>query len=166
VARALFREYREWLVEHREVTAFGDAILRRGLQYFDREIADLPGDYAPPGGALFVAFEGPTAFGCAALRRQGRGVAEFKRLYVRATHRGTGMGRRLTRRALERARRLGYRRVVLDTLPTMVAAIATYRKMGFRPTGKYWPHPVKDALFFEYRLNPTKRARGAVRAHR
>ena len=133
-ARALFLEYRAWLVEHREVTAFGDEILARGLAHLDREIETLPGEYSPPDGALFLAYDGTTAFGCAAIHRQSEGVGEFKRLYVRDSHRGRGVGMQLTRRALERARTLGYRRVVLDTLPTMVGAIATYRKMGFRAT--------------------------------
>lgn len=150
-ARALFREYRAWLVEHREVTAFGDAILERGLAYLDREIADLPGDYGPPGGALLIAYDGSTPVGCAGLHRLGSRVAEVKRVYVRPTFRGGGVGRRLTERALRAARRLGYRRVVLDTIPTMKHAIAMYRTMGFQPTERYWPHPVADALFFEYR---------------
>ena len=163
VARTLFQEDRTWLAEHREVTDFGDEVLEHGLKYLDQEIAGLPGEFAPPTGALFVAFDGREGFGCAALRRQGPSSAEFKRLYIRASYRGGGIGRRLTRRALKKARELGYRTVLLDTIPTMVAAAAMYRSMGFRPTRRYWPHPVQDALFFEYplvrRAGPRQRTR-------
>jgi GNAT superfamily N-acetyltransferase len=151
-ARALFLEYRQWLVTHREVTAFPDSVLQTGLRLFDEEIEGLPGQYARPRGALFIAYDGPTPVGCAALRPHEDATAEFKRLFVRPSRRSAGLGRRLTRRALQCARRLGYRRVVLDTLPRMVRAIALYRNMGFRPTEPYWAHPVRGAMFFEFRL--------------
>jgi ribosomal protein S18 acetylase RimI-like enzyme len=151
-ARGLFREYRTWLAEHREVTAFDDAILQRGLSWLDEEIARLPGEYAPPGGALLLAYDGDRPFGCAGVRRWHEGVAELKRVYVNPTYRGGGMGRQLTESALEQARTLGYTRVVLDTLPQMQSAIALYRKMGFQPIDPYWAHPVAGALFFEYRF--------------
>jgi ribosomal protein S18 acetylase RimI-like enzyme len=79
-------------------------------------------------------------------------VGEIKRVYVRPEGRGQGIGRRLTRAALDEAKRLGYHRVVLDTLPSMGSAVALYRKMGFRPIPAYWKHPVPGALFFEYAL--------------
>jgi len=147
-ATAMLREYREWLVTHREVTAFDDSILKVGADDFDREIDALPGAYRPPRGALFVVRDGSDAIGCGALRPQGRNVAEVKRLYLRSSYRGRGLGRRIARTVLRRARQLGYERVVLDTLPTMTAAIELYRSMGFRPIRAYWQHPVPGALFF------------------
>jgi GNAT superfamily N-acetyltransferase len=157
-ARKLFLEYRAWLAVHREVTAFADSFLKTGLSFLDEEIRALPGAYAPPRGALLVAYEGATPIGCAALRPHGPGTAEFKRLFVRPSRRNTGVGRRLTLRTLARARRLGYDRVVLDTLPRMDRAIALYRTLGFRTIPRYWDHPVADALFFELRLKPPPQA--------
>ncbi|MCI4372665.1 MAG: GNAT family N-acetyltransferase [Thermoplasmata archaeon] len=150
--KVLFAEYRAWLVAHREVTNFPDSVLRRGLALFDAEQSGLPGDYVSPKGALFLAFEGRTPIGLAALRYHKGRTAEFKRLYVRPACRSAGVGRRLTVRALQRARQLGYRRVVLDTLPRMVRAIALYRKLGFRRIDPFWDHPVPTALFFELDL--------------
>jgi putative acetyltransferase len=147
-AGRLFREYLGWLLAHREVTAFSDAILERGRIDFEREISNLPGEYADPGGGLLLAVRGRSLVGCGAFRRVREGVAELKRIYVRSGARGFGVGRRLTLELLDRVRRRGYRRVVLDTLPTMTAAIALYRSLGFRPVRAYWPNPVPGALFF------------------
>ncbi|MCI4343000.1 MAG: GNAT family N-acetyltransferase [Thermoplasmata archaeon] len=153
VARALFLEYRAWLVEHREVTAFADSVLARGLLRMDQEIADLPGKYSPPRGALFVAFADQEPIGCAALRPWDEYTAELKRLFVRTSARTRGVGRRLTARALEKAHQLGVRRVILDTLPGMTGAISLYRTMGFQAIPAYWPNPVASALYFEYRFD-------------
>jgi putative acetyltransferase len=150
--RSLFLEYRAWLADHREVTAFDDSVLETGLRYFDQEVASLPGEYGPPRGALVLAFRDTKAVGMGALRSLRKNVGEIKRVYVRPEARGEGLGHRITRAVLNRARTLGYDRVVLDTLPKMTAAIAVYRSMGFVPIPPYWPHPVPDALFFEYRL--------------
>ena len=159
-ARALFLQYRQWLVDHREVSAFFDeSVLSTGLRHFDTEVATLPGEYGRPRGALILAWAKADPVGCGALRRIGRDVAEIKRLYVRPEHRGAGFGRRITRVLLNRARKLGYRRVVLDTLPGMTSAIGIYRSMGFVPIRAYWAHPYPDALFFEYRLYRTSGAR-------
>jgi len=96
---------------------------------------------------------------CGALRRLGPKVAEIKRIYVRADHRGPGFGPRLTRALLDRAKELRYERVRVDTLPTMTAAIQFYQEMGFDPIPAYWPHPVPGALFFEYRVEKPRSKR-------
>ena len=83
---------------------------------------------------------------------------------MREDHRGPGFGPRLTRALLKRARELGYERVRVDTLPTMAAANQFYPEMGFKPIPAYWDHPVRGALFFEYKLGkpkPTPRRNGA-----
>jgi putative acetyltransferase len=157
-ARGLFREYRAWLVEHREVTNFPDSQLTTGLERFDQELAGLPGDYASPGGELLVAYLDKTSVGCAALRPLPEQSMELKRVFVRPTARGGGIGRRLTTRSLEVAAQLGARRVVLDTLPGMTAAIGLYRELGFRPIQAYWPNPVATALYFELQLGAASRA--------
>lgn len=120
-----------------------------GFQAFDDELADLPGRYAPPDGALFVATAGGRTIGCVGLRSLGDGTCELKRLYVRPEHRGGGTGRRLVDAALGEARRRGYLRMRLDTVPGMEGAQALYERLGFREIAAYTDNPVAGARFLE-----------------
>jgi GNAT superfamily N-acetyltransferase len=119
------------------------------FQEFDHELASLPGDYAPDRrGALLLAWLGDSCCGCVALRAFDDEQCEMKRLYVRADSRGLGAGRLLAEAVIERARQLGYRRMLLDTLPAMREAHALYRRLGFVETAPYRFNPVPGAAFF------------------
>ena len=124
------------------------------FQQFDREVAELPGAYTPPQGALLVARTGAETLGCVALRPHSAEICELKRLYVRPTARGGGLGRLLVEEALAEARRLGYRRVRLDTVPGMETAQALYERLGFREIRPYTTNPIAGARFLELDLMP------------
>jgi GNAT superfamily N-acetyltransferase len=123
--------------------------LRLDLSYQDleRELAELPGAYAPPRGRLLIAWVGGEPAGCIALRPLGSGVCEMKRLYVRPAHRGHGLGRVLVGAVVAEARAVGYRRMVLDTLATMETARALYRSFGFRPIEPYYANPLCSVVY-------------------
>jgi ribosomal protein S18 acetylase RimI-like enzyme len=140
-ARGLFRAYA--------------ASLPVDLDYqdFPTELATLPGKYGPPAGALLLARDRTgTAIGCVGLRRLDDGVGEMKRLYVDPIARGSGLGQALMEAVLAEAVRLGYREIRLDTLPTMTAAIAMYRRAGFEPVAPYYDTAPAGTLFLGRRL--------------
>lgn len=144
-ARALFEEYAAQL---------GVSLC---FQDFDRELATLPGAYAAPRGGLWLAGLRDDPAGCVALRPLDHDmdgvattdIAEIKRLYLRPSARGTGLGRRLAETALDGARSRGYRIVKLDTLADMHAARALYARMGFRPCAAYYHNPLGGTLYME-----------------
>lgn len=125
--------------------------LRLDFQSFDAEVAGLPGAYAPPGGAFLWARSDDRLTGIVALRPLDRAarIAEMKRLFVVPAARGHDVGRRLAVAAIEAARDLGYARMRLDTLPSMVAARQLYMTLGFAPTAPYYDTPVAGTLFME-----------------
>ena len=140
-ARELFAEYAAWLG------------INLCFQNFEKELAELPGEYVPPTGRLFLAFAGDQISGCVALRRLEEGTCEIKRLFVRPEFRGKGLGSELTQAVIDAAREIGYERMRLDTLPSkMDRAIAMYRALGFREIEAYYRHPVAGATCMELSL--------------
>lgn len=117
------------------------------FQGFDAEVRDLPGPYAPPRGRLLLATQDGQAVGCVALREAGWPRAEMKRLYVRPSARGRGLGRALVSDVLSQAAAIGYAEVVLDTLPSMVEAQQLYAHFGFRDIPSYRPNPVQGTRY-------------------
>jgi putative acetyltransferase len=161
--RPLFQDYRGWIADHRDPTLDAQPRVEAGLALLDRLVAELPGAYGPPSGDVILAVRRGSIVACGALREIEPGVGEIKRIYVRPDHRGPGFGPILTGAVLDRARELGYARVRVDTLGSMVAAIEFYQAMGFRPIPSYWPHPAPGARFFEYRFeSPKRRDRSAA----
>jgi GNAT superfamily N-acetyltransferase len=138
VVRALFEEYAASL----------DVDLC--FQDFDRELAELPGDYRAPRGSLLVADVGGRAVGCIALRPlagNDAAAGEVKRLYLRVDARGSGAGRALAEAVIQRARAAGYRMLKLDTLASMTAARTLYASLGFRACEAYYRNPLPGVTY-------------------
>ena len=141
LARTLFEEYG---------ASLGFSLC---FQNFDKELADLPGMYAPPAGRLLLATFDQANAGCAGLHPLEGDVCEMKRLYVRSQFRGSGLGQRLAETAIAEARVIGYRRMCLDTIVgKMDHAIALYHRLGFRAIDPYRPNPIPGALYMELTL--------------
>ncbi len=126
------------------------------FQDFEGEIANLPGDYATPRGALLLAHVDGAIAGCCALRPLDSSdyvnAAEMKRLYVRPAFRGLGLGRQLAEAILDAARMSGYDSVLLDTLNDMEIARAMYEELGFKEIPPYYHNPLAGAHYLKVDL--------------
>jgi putative acetyltransferase len=144
-ARTLFREYAQAL----------DVDLC--FQGFDTELAELPGDYAPPGGALLVALVDGQPAGCGALRplpdADYPNACEMKRLYVRRAFRRFGLGRLLAQELMDLATQAGYGTMLLDTLDDMEAARGLYASLGFVEVPPYYFNPIPGAHYLKAELD-------------
>ena len=123
-----------------------------GFQDFQEELANLPGEYAPPKGCLLVAEYKDQPAGCVALRKLSDGVCEGKRLYVRPEFRGLRIGRKLMEAIIEEALKIGYTRIRGDTLASMKTAQALYASLGFKEIKPYCHNPIEGAKFIELEL--------------
>ena len=144
--RELFMEYAK---------ALGFSLCFQG---FDKEVAELPGDYAAPAGRLLLATCDSRLAGCVALHPlanpgSDQRLCEMKRLYLRPEFRGKRLGRILAERIIEEARSIGYSHMRLDTIAsTMADAVVLYRKLGFREIAPYRENPIASAMYMELNL--------------
>jgi len=140
-ARAIFREYEQWL---------GMSLC---FQSFEEELADLPGKYAPPSGRLYLARIDGETVGCIALRQIEEGICEMKRLFLRDSARGKGVGVSLIEKVISDAIEIGYKKMRLDTYPTkMGKAVSLYEAQGFYEIPPYHHNPHDGVLFMEKML--------------
>jgi GNAT superfamily N-acetyltransferase len=148
VSPAQIAQIRELFLEYAQSLSFSLC-----FQSFDKELAELPGDYAPPDGCLLLAEFENTPAGCVALHKLELGICEMKRLYLRPQFRGKGLGRTLAEAVIAEARKIGYERMRLDTVePMMKDAVALYRLLGFREILPYRENPIAGAMYMELEL--------------
>ncbi|MBO5556288.1 MAG: GNAT family N-acetyltransferase [Oscillospiraceae bacterium] len=144
---ALFQEYTDMLIE-------GDPGFRQYLdiQNYEDELRHLDHKYGPPGGRLYLAYCDGRLAGCIGLRKLSEESCEMKRLYTRPAFRGLGIGRLLVQRILDDAREIGYRHMLLDTLPFLETAIAMYRRLGFFEIPSYNDSPMDTSIYMQLDL--------------
>lgn len=144
----------EWDESRRLVEEYAASIeIDLSFQSFAQELDQFADVYAPPSGAFLLAREKRIYVGCVGLRKLSDTVGEIKRLYVSPAARGLGLGEALVQGIVDEGKRLGYARLVLDTLPSMVAARSLYQTLGFKPIAPYRYNPVAGTAFLELRLD-------------
>lgn len=141
---AIFGEYMDMLVR---LDPLFSSYLE--IQNYDDELRDLAVKYGPPRGGLWLALWNGEAAGTIALHPLDETRCELKRLYVRPAYRRLGIGDALTDAAIDAARVLGYRRMLLDTLTPLRTAIAMYRARGFYDIPKYNDSPMEETYFLQ-----------------
>ncbi len=122
------------------------------FQGFSRELARLPGSYAPPRGCILLAELSGNCVGCVALRPLENKICEMKRLFVTPEYRGCDIGRTLTCSVIDRAREMGYEKMRLDTIESMKAAKRLYRSLNFRTIQAYCYNPLENPSYMELDL--------------
>lgn len=143
-----FQKGKKLMLEYAETLGFSLC-----FQNFDKELDNLDTIYAPPKGILLLLEdEQKQSKGCVGIKYIAEDTCELKRLYIQDTLKGHGWGKKLLHEAFKYAQQLGYKKMVLDTLPIMKTAIALYEKAGFKPIAPYYKNPVEGALFFEKAL--------------
>jgi putative acetyltransferase len=143
----------DWLQARRLVEEYAASLnLDLAFQNIAHELEHLASEYSAPTGAFLIAREHGMPLGCAGVRRFAAGDGEIKRLYVIPAARGRGIGMRLAQLIVAEGRRLGYARLLLDTLPAMQEAQALYASLGFKPTSAYRFNPLPGAAYFELSL--------------
>lgn len=144
----LYREYNELLLQ--TDPEFEPCL---AMQNFDREIEDLEIKFAPPLSTLIIAHnEDGKAVGCVGIKKFSEDVCELKRLYVRQEYRNSGLGQLFTEMMIDKAREVGYRKMYLDTMPVLEAALRLYKRLGFYEIEKYYNNPVEKIIYLCYDL--------------
>ncbi len=123
------------------------------FQNFGKEIKNLEVIYSKPYGVAFLITENyNNPIGCFAIRRFEDAICELKRMYIKIEFRRLGIGEKMIKRAIKEGKRLGYKKIRLDTLPKMNAAINLYRKVGFYEIQPYRFNPIEGTKYFEIGL--------------
>ena len=144
--RTLFAEYERWL---------GVDLCFQG---FAEELRSLPGRYAPPRGRLLLARDADGAVaGVVGMWPLGDDICEMKRLFVRPTWRGRGLGRALAEAIVGIAADVGYLRMRLDTLERLTEALDLYRSMEFEEINPYYHNPLGAVIYMERELSSRRR---------
>ena len=140
-AEQLFREYASSLE------------IDLAFQDFAKELTIIAVQYNKPAGALILAYSGNEAVGCAAVRKLDDETAELKRMYVKPQFRRLKIAQKLLQLSLDIARDLHYKKIRLDTIPSMTSAQKLYLSNGFYIIEPYRFNPVEGAIYMERRLD-------------
>ena len=145
--KELFKEYTDLIIQEDET--FSKYLQ---MQDFEHEVNHLEEKYGKPDGRIYVAYYDGELAGCIGLKKIDKNQGEMKRLYVRQKFRGKHIGLLLAKKIVEDAKKIGYKAILLDTLPSLESAIKMYKKMGFYEISQYNDSPLKDAIYLKLDL--------------
>lgn len=137
-----------------------DPVARAAVERYVAELdARFPGGFdpgdpagdapalSPPGGVFVVARAGAATVGCGGVQALTAHTAEIKRMWIDPGWRGLGLAKRLLATLEDHARRLGHRRVVLDTNASLREAVALYESSGYEPVERYNDNPYAERWY-------------------
>lgn len=108
--------------------------LKTDPQKTDIDISDIDANYNNNKG-LFEILEDDFGNALATVGLFGidNETCELRKMYLVKSQRGKGYGKLLLSRTLENAKKLGYKKVVLETASVLKEAIGIYKSFGFKP---------------------------------
>ena len=118
----------------------------------DAGISAEPHELTPPAGCLLIAYVHAEPVGCGAVKHHPGEASEIKRMWVSASARGLGIGRRMLEELEARVAASGATMARLETNRALVEAIALYRSAGYREVPAFNDEPFADH-WFEKRLS-------------
>jgi putative acetyltransferase len=120
-----------------------------GQRATDADLDDIEGNYLRPGG-LFEIIEDAQGnlLGTVGLHPLTRETCELRRMYFIPEIRGKGLGKRILERMIESARRLGFKRIELETASVLKAAEHLYVEYGFKAMEREGLAPRCDKAFY------------------
>lgn len=147
-------EIKELFTEYTNLVIEGDSTFKEYLekQHFEQEVDHLKEKYGKPYGRLYIAFYNGKVAGCIGLRKIDNQNSEMKRLFVKPEFRGKHIGNILAEKVINDAKEIGYKSILLDTLPFLKSAIKMYKKMGFYEIEQYNDSPMKEAVYLKLDL--------------
>ena len=141
IASKLFKEYASQIVIDLE------------FQNFNKEVENLEDQYSRPEGVIYIIYNQENyPIGCFGIRKLDSSISELKRMYLKEGYRGLGFGKKMMEKAIEAGKEMGYKKMRLDTLSTMDAAIGLYKSVGFYEIESYCFNPIQTAKYFEINL--------------
>jgi ribosomal protein S18 acetylase RimI-like enzyme len=143
LVRGLLEEYLAWRKRENSISS-------QESQAFQRQLAELPAEFASPKGCLLLAGYGEQPIGCVGLRKLSDDICEMKRLYIRPQFRGRGAGKDLAKAVIEQAQEIGYTCMRIDTFDNVAKAL--YASLGFREIEPYRDNPIEGVVFMELKL--------------
>ncbi|MBV4431132.1 GNAT family N-acetyltransferase [Clostridium tyrobutyricum] len=145
--KELFSEYTKMLIKND--SNFAKYL---ELQNYDSEIEHLEDKYGLPDGRLYIVKVKGEVAGCIGLKKIDYKNCEMKRLYVRPKFRGYKIANKLVKMIIDDAKRIGYKNMLLDTLPFLEKAIHLYRKFGFYEIKSYNNSPMDTSIYMKLEL--------------
>lgn len=161
LARGVVENETESMVEIRplreaEVEAARQVITAVCFEFFGHaplefeDMDDIQSHYSGSTGAFLVLTDDGKVVGTGAIRCLDDSTCELKRMWFLKEYRGRGLGKQMAQMLLDSAKQMGYKRVRLDTSPTLEQAVGLYRKLGFHDIKRYNNGP--GTLFMEKTL--------------
>ena len=143
----LFSEYTKMLID-------GDEKFKKYLeiQNYADELKHLEIKYGLPNGRLYLVYYNQKLAGCIGLRQIDKENCEMKRLFVKPEFRGHHLGNYLIEKIISDAKEIGYKYMLLDTLPFLKSAIHMYKKYGFYEIPSYNDSPMNTSIYMKLDL--------------